>query len=122
MGCLGGQDSLEFQTQQSIPDMARVFDAGQRFQVSFELKRRGRERGEFGLIQGLIFLNIRYADSSVAPICIFSFEFDRQNPGKRRFVASTYHAFFAKYYEMAPEHQVFYELIREETPCRLYFE
>ncbi|TPX68677.1 hypothetical protein CcCBS67573_g07081 [Chytriomyces confervae] len=64
----------------------------------------------------------RAADTSLEPLRVFSYEIDVQRPGIRRFVISTVDGFWTKYCSMAPAERVYYEVIRENTPCKLYFD
>ena len=51
---------------------------------------------------------------------LFAFEYN--DKGKRRYVVSHLGRFMQEYWmEMKPSERNYYELIREETPCRLYF-
>ncbi|KAI8828364.1 hypothetical protein BJ741DRAFT_713673 [Chytriomyces cf. hyalinus JEL632] len=64
----------------------------------------------------------RAADTSFEPLRVFSYEIDVQRPGIRRFVISTVGGFWTKYCSMAQAERVYYEVIRENTPCKLYFD
>ncbi|KAI9326127.1 hypothetical protein BDR26DRAFT_877964 [Obelidium mucronatum] len=61
-------------------------------------------------------------DTSSESLRVFSFETDALNPGKRKFLVTTYRGFWSKYCKLPPQERVFYELIRENTPCKLYFD
>ncbi|KAJ3098179.1 hypothetical protein HDU96_000110 [Phlyctochytrium bullatum] len=75
-----------------------------------------------GTLCGMLTFLRRLQDRSVWPLRVFSFEHDVQNPGKRKFLVTTYADFWEKYVEMKPEERVYYELIREGCPCKLYFD
>ncbi|KAJ3273286.1 hypothetical protein HDV01_004644 [Terramyces sp. JEL0728] len=51
---------------------------------------------------------------------IFSYEYDIDKPGKRKFIVSKTRDFWDTYIQMENKH--FYELIREDDPCNLYFD
>lgn len=51
---------------------------------------------------------------------VFSVELD--DSGKRRFIAATYAAFWARYAELLPNERHHYEVIPEHAPCKLYFD
>ena len=42
--------------------------------------------------------------------------------GKRTFLVSDMKTFLNEYYKIAPENRHLYEIIREEYPCRAYFD
>ena len=46
---------------------------------------------------------------------------ERGADGKRSFIVSTYAAFWARYQGMLPQHRHYYEIIRQNWPCHLYF-
>ncbi|KAJ3229941.1 hypothetical protein HDU81_004898 [Chytriomyces hyalinus] len=64
----------------------------------------------------------RAADTSLEPLRVFSYEIDIHRPGIRRFLISTEDGFWTKYCSMAPAERVYYEVIRENMPCKLYFD
>ncbi|KAJ3054491.1 hypothetical protein HK097_001672, partial [Rhizophlyctis rosea] len=45
-----------------------------------------------------------------------------ENPGKRRFLVSTYEDFWSYYRQMNANERHYYELIKEGVPCRLYLD
>jgi hypothetical protein len=51
---------------------------------------------------------------------LFSFEYDKNMPGLRRFVVSTLPDFYQQYINIKEKN--FYEVIVQETPCHLYFD
>ncbi|KAJ3314670.1 hypothetical protein HDV04_005676 [Boothiomyces sp. JEL0838] len=51
---------------------------------------------------------------------IFSFEYDKERPGKRKFVVSRTRDFWDTYIHLENKHH--YELIKEGDPCNLYFD
>ena len=46
---------------------------------------------------------------------------ERSGDGRRAFIVTTYAAFWARYEGMLPQHRHYYEIIRQEAPCHLYF-
>ena len=42
--------------------------------------------------------------------------------GKRKFLLSTYEFFYKQYRKMQPDTRSWYEIIRQNTPCKLYFD
>ena len=46
---------------------------------------------------------------------------ERGADGKRSFLVTTYAAFWARYQGMLPQHRHYYEIIRQNWPCHLYF-
>lgn len=61
-----------------------------------------------------------YCDRLNTFIAIFSFEFDQSKIGSRKFVVCSLHDFWARYKLMTKGH--YYELIRTDSPCHLYFD
>ncbi|KAI9138460.1 hypothetical protein BKA69DRAFT_1127308 [Paraphysoderma sedebokerense] len=53
---------------------------------------------------------------------VFSFEHDPGNPGKRKFLVTTYSTFWERYSQYPKHERHFYEVIQEGSPCRLYFD
>ncbi|KAI8614382.1 hypothetical protein BC830DRAFT_1127680 [Chytriomyces sp. MP71] len=64
----------------------------------------------------------RIADSSPDPLRVFSFEFDVQKPGLRKFLVTTLEGFWTKYCSLPAHERSYYEVIREHAPCKLYFD
>ena len=50
------------------------------------------------------------------------FSLERHGDGRRAFVAASLEAFWAKYEALPAGHRHHYELIRADTPCRLYYD
>ena len=50
------------------------------------------------------------------------FSLERHGDGRRSFVAASLEAFWSKYEALPAEHRHHYELIRADTPCRLYYD
>ena len=50
------------------------------------------------------------------------FSLERHGDGRRAFVAASLEAFWAKYEALPADHRHHYELIRADTPCRLYYD
>lgn len=46
----------------------------------------------------------------------------QENKGKRRFVVTTIEQMYYKLEVMMTSHRHFYEVIRDNAPCRLYFD
>ena len=55
-----------------------------------------------------------------ADLKVFSYEDNPAMPGKRLFLVSPLAHFWKMYLEMQSKH--FYEIIKEDQPCRLYFD
>ena len=49
------------------------------------------------------------------------FSLERHGDGRRSFVAASLEAFWSKYEALPADHRHHYELIRADTPCRLYY-
>jgi hypothetical protein len=64
----------------------------------------------------------KFIDSSPLPLRVFSFEYDLGHPGKRKFLVTTLDDFWSSYHKLEPHERVYYELIRMDAPCKLYFE
>ncbi|KAI9028552.1 hypothetical protein DFJ74DRAFT_493814 [Hyaloraphidium curvatum] len=64
----------------------------------------------------------RYADGRrIQGLAVWAFE-ERSNPGKRRYLVCRKDDFWLAYRAMPDGQRHFYEIIREATPCRLYFD
>ncbi|KAI9360816.1 hypothetical protein DFJ73DRAFT_59732 [Zopfochytrium polystomum] len=63
-----------------------------------------------------------FLSGSNKTLMIFSYEFDVENPGKRRFVCASKEGFWNRYIEMSRDSRTYYELIPEGSPCHLYFD
>ena len=50
------------------------------------------------------------------------FSLERHGDGRRAFVAASLEAFWARYESLPVDHRHHYELIRADTPCRLYYD
>ena len=50
------------------------------------------------------------------------FSLERHGDGRRSFVAASLEAFWSKYEALPADHRHHYELIRADTPCRLYYD
>jgi hypothetical protein len=50
------------------------------------------------------------------------YSFERDSDGQRKFLVSTWSRFLHEYLSYTNNHGHFYEIIREHTPCRLYFD
>lgn len=62
-----------------------------------------------------------FCDSTRRPCRTFSYEAPGMDPGKRRFIVTTYHTLTSKYFVMRqPRH--LYEVIRAGAPCKLYLD
>lgn len=58
--------------------------------------------------------------SNEIQLCL-SMEDDSQN-GARKFISTTFTELLHVYFDMIPSTRHFYEIIREDTPCRLYLD
>ncbi|KAI9193376.1 uncharacterized protein BJ171DRAFT_268853 [Polychytrium aggregatum] len=65
-------------------------------------------------------LAFEYQRTCSNPVHVFSFETDISNPGKRKFLATTYPHFWEHYLTLDQRH--YYEVIKEGMPCKLYFD
>ena len=61
------------------------------------------------------------AGAAAEPLAFWSFE-DQGSGGRRRFVAASYAAFWARYSGLPAHHRHHYELLREARPVHLYFD
>lgn len=65
-----------------------------------------------------------WADSQ-PPTCPFNlayFSFENPICGTRQFLVSTFEEFWRRYRQMKGEHRHYYEILREGTPCHLFFD
>ncbi|EGF82076.1 hypothetical protein BATDEDRAFT_87146 [Batrachochytrium dendrobatidis JAM81] len=56
------------------------------------------------------------------PLCVFPFEDDPKNPGRRKYLVSSISDFWNRYRNMTRAERHYYELIETGAPCHLYFD
>jgi hypothetical protein len=106
----------EFPRQQFAFEWGDAREAEFREMRSSGQKEREPQRdGESENRMGSLFLR-----SEPAKMRYFSLE--RHGDGRRSFVAASLEAFWSKYEALPADHRHHYELIRADTPCRLYYD